>query len=263
MQIAMPVIEKLYFHAKYSLPPAFANITAFRISQSFCNQSIQSFEGFQQSDPSTSNREDTSDLRLALLNSALGHVKRCGWSQAALEAAAAELNISPASTGLIKRREAELVEHAMKLWNHQFETELERRNADIMGMKETRHRLATALRMRLEMVHPYIDTWPQALSIAARPSNLPHSLKYLFELLDSAWHASGEQTTDVRWYTQRGMLAAVYCSTELYMLSDHSPEYEETWQALDRRLSEMLMIQDVSTKGFGVLQQRVEEALKK
>jgi ubiquinone biosynthesis protein COQ9 len=61
------------------------------------------------------------------------------------------------------RGEAELVEHAMKSWNQRFDGELEKRGEDLMGLKEVKQRLAAALRMRLEMIHPYIDTWPQVV----------------------------------------------------------------------------------------------------
>jgi hypothetical protein len=48
--------------------------------------------------------DDATDLlRTQLLDSALGHVKVHGWSHAALVAAAADLKLSPAVTGLLKR----------------------------------------------------------------------------------------------------------------------------------------------------------------
>jgi len=41
----------------------------------------------------------------------------------------------------------------------------------------------------------------------------------------------------VDWYTKRAGLAAVYTSTELYMLQDDSHEFENTWNLLDRQLT--------------------------
>jgi hypothetical protein len=97
----MSITEKFCSRVWSSLPQKFTQISALRFSRSYCIQ--HNFDQFQQSGPSTSNSEDTAKLRLALLNSAFGHVKKYGWTQAALEAAAAELSMSPASTGLIKR----------------------------------------------------------------------------------------------------------------------------------------------------------------
>ena len=41
------------------------------------------------------------------------------------------------------------------------------------------------------------------------------------------------------WYTKRVSLAAVYKSTELFMLQDRSHDFEDTWTFLDRRLQNL------------------------
>ena len=46
-------------------------------------------------------------------------------------------------------------------------------------------------------------------------------------------------SVDLSWYTNRIGLSAVYKSTELFMLSDNSPEKHQTWEFLSRRLSDM------------------------
>ena len=70
----------------------------------------------------------------------------------------------------------------------------------------------------------------QALSVASRPGNLPYSLQLLASLVDDVWHAAGASATDSSWYSQRVLLAGVYTCTELYMLTDCSPGFQETWQ---------------------------------
>ena len=40
-------------------------------------------------------------------------------------------------------------------------------------------------------------------------------------------------------YSRRAALAAVYTSSELYLLTDFSPGFEDTWAALRRRLRDM------------------------
>ena len=59
------------------------------------------------------------------------------------------------------------------------------------------------------------------------------------ELVDDIWYAAGDKSTDYNWYTKRALLAAVYSATELYMLTDYSPGYADTWEALDRRLQDV------------------------
>ncbi len=154
------------------------------------------------------------------------------------------------------------MEHAISGWNRELERQLsvprgsQGHTDETSGSsrpEETIQRLSMALRTRLEMIHPHIDTWPQvckcssvsrdetaqplhylsskALAVATQSRNLGHSSKLLFQLIDSVWHAAGgDHETDSSWYSKRAMLAGVYVSSELYMLTDHSPGYEETWK---------------------------------
>lgn len=71
---------------------------------------------------------------------------------------------------------------------------------------------------------PDTDGHPtQALALLAQPSNSPAALRLLSQLLDTICYAAGDTSTDGSWYTKRAALAAVYTSTELYMLTDYSP----------------------------------------
>ncbi len=45
-----------------------------------------------------------------------------------------------------------------------------------------------------------------------------------------------------RRYTKRTLLLGVYSATELYMLTDSSPGFADTWAALDRRLADVLQL---------------------
>jgi rpsU-divergently transcribed protein len=104
-------------------------------------------------------------------------------------------------------------------------------------------RIAAAVRRRLELNTPYMDSWPQALSVVAQPRNSPEALRLLLQLLDEIWYsAGGDTSTDASWYTKRASLAAVYMSTELYMLTDYSPGYADTWQQLERRMQDALWL---------------------
>lgn len=85
----------------------------------------------------------------------------------------------------------------------------------------------------------HAETWAQALSIQSQPRNVPRALRQLAEVTDDIWHAAGDKSADYNWYTKRGLLASVYTATELYMLTDYSPGFADTWEVLDRRLSDV------------------------
>ncbi|GLC40969.1 hypothetical protein PLESTB_000961500 [Pleodorina starrii] len=199
--------------------------------------------------PSTSGRSYCSStsgqpvdaLRQSLLDGALKHVAERGWTEAALIAAARDLKLSPAIIGLLPRGEGDLVEFFIELCNARCIKELELKKQELEGLA-LNERVAKALQLRLELLQPVIDTWPQALAVAARPSNAPHSAKLLFSLVDDLWAALGDGSTDVTWYSKRAVLAGVYASTSLYMITDYSPGFKDTWEALRRRVDEGLAL---------------------
>ena len=58
-----------------------------------------------------------------------------------------------------------------------------------------------------------LHTLLQALALKAHPSNASSSLLTFANMLDDMWYYAGDRSTDFNWYTKRGLLAAVYCST--------------------------------------------------
>lgn len=46
----------------------------------------------------------------------------------------------------------------------------------------------------------------------------------------------------MNWYSKRAMLGAVYVSTELYMITDRSANYVDTWSFLNRRLEDVAVV---------------------
>lgn len=59
--------------------------------------------------------------------------------------------------------------------------------------------------------------------VQANPLNVPATVKQRALLVDDIWHAAGDRSADMDWYAKRALLAGVYSTTELYMLTDTSP----------------------------------------
>ncbi|CAI9100760.1 OLC1v1037927C1 [Oldenlandia corymbosa var. corymbosa] len=174
------------------------------------------------------------DEQARVLRASLPHVIRLGWTEAAMLAGAREVGVSPSIVGSFSRKEAALVEF--------FMDECLQRLIDIIDSDENLQalipsaRVAKLVRTRLEMQAPYISKWPQALSIQALPANIPTSFKQRAMLIDEIWHAAGDESTDVDWYVKRTVLGGIYSTTELYMLTDASPDFKDTWTFLDGRI---------------------------
>ncbi|KAJ0030849.1 hypothetical protein Pint_13534 [Pistacia integerrima] len=99
-------------------------------------------------------------------------------------------------------------------------------------------RISKLIKIRLEMQAPYISKWPQALSIQAQPLNVPTSFKQRAMLVDEIWHAAGDEASDIDWYVKRTVLGGIYSTTEIYMLTDSSPDFRDTWTFLDGRVKD-------------------------
>ena len=69
--------------------------------------------------------------------------------------------------------------------------------------------------------------------------NIPASLGELNALSDEIWFLAGDTSVDTSWYTKRASLAVIYASSELFMTTDSTKDFDATEEFLDRRLSDV------------------------
>nr|XP_040018879.1 ubiquinone biosynthesis protein COQ9, mitochondrial [Gasterosteus aculeatus aculeatus] len=188
--------------------------------------------------------ETEEQLQARVLTAALEFVPLHGWSLDAVAAAAETLGLSSASTGMFHNGAGDLVLHFVAQCNAQLtETLAEQHNRVQLGQaepKKTADFLRDAVETRLRMHIPYIESWPQAMSILLLPHNIPESLKHLSTLVDDVWYYAGDRSTDMNWYTKRAALTGIYNTTELVMLQDSSPDFLDTWNFLDNRIQDVV-----------------------
>ena len=92
------------------------------------------------------------------------------------------------------------------------------------------------LLVRLRLLIPVLEVWPQGLAKLHSPKVIKDTVAVSTKMVDDIWYYAGDRSTDISWYTKRGMLAKLYFSTQLAMLNDSSPDFKDTWDFLDRRL---------------------------
>ncbi|KAG9338095.1 hypothetical protein JZ751_027066 [Albula glossodonta] len=80
------------------------------------------------------------------------------------------------------------------------------------------------------------------------PHNIPNSLKHLSTMIDDIWYYAGDRSTDMNWYTRRAALTGVYNTSELVMLQDSSPDFQDTWIFLDKRIQDIIKMADTATQ---------------
>ncbi|KAL3132588.1 hypothetical protein ABBQ32_009122 [Trebouxia sp. C0010 RCD-2024] len=227
-RISVSAVRQEYSSRRYGSSAEFSG-GSFNVSSS------ASESEHQQRDPA----DDAVNDRVLLLEASLNFVGDKGWTNAALVSGARHIGLSPAVIGLLPRGPAELVEYFENKCNEELASQLQSNKEAWQGLRMTQ-RVRAGLKLRLQMIAPYIETWAQAISIRSQPRNVSVTIEHLAQITDDVWHAAGDKSTDYNWYTKRGLLAGVYTATELYMLTDYSPGFADTWDVLDRRLKDVM-----------------------
>lgn len=129
-------------------------------SSSSCQQCPRSHHTSSSSSEPQHQEPDVQQLQQQLLAHALQHVKSLGWSRASLAAAAADMQLSSASVGMFPRGASQLVEHFISQQNAELSRELEASQQQYLALP-LRQRITAAVRRRLELNAPYMDSWPQ------------------------------------------------------------------------------------------------------
>ncbi|XP_064398290.1 ubiquinone biosynthesis protein COQ9, mitochondrial-like [Halichondria panicea] len=178
--------------------------------------------------------ETEEDSRVAVLKACLYLVREGGWSAAVLAEGVKK-------AGFEEGEERELFPNGpgdlVNLFEQQCNAKLYRymekqKEAGVVGPKI----IQPSVEHKLKMLSPYIEKWPQAMSLKVQPQVAPTALENVSLMVDDIWYMAGDQTTDVSWYTKRGVLGAIYTSTELYMIQDESDGFADTWRFLDHQL---------------------------
>ena len=172
-----------------------------------------------------------------------------GWTQAAVDAAAAQLGIDQAQARLAMPKDQvgkvqtyiEAVDRALQEW---FTPER------LAGLK-IREKIRAIVWKRLEIMEPAREAVRRALSILSMPQNVPTSLKTGWHTADVMWRIAGDTSTDYNHYTKRLMLGGVYASTLLVWLDDQSEGFIETGAFLDRRIDDVMKIEKAKARWQG------------
>nr|XP_022292563.1 ubiquinone biosynthesis protein COQ9, mitochondrial-like isoform X2 [Crassostrea virginica] len=187
--------------------------------------------------------EEEFQTKQAILKASLPFVHQYGWTKKAIVAGAESIGMPSMVHGMFPRGGVELVFYFYEECNQELSTILKEK---VQELKEKDEKIKTgsfiqnAIESRLKMIIPYIDKWPQAMAIQTLPQNAVQSWTNLSRVVDDIWFYAGDRSNDFNWYTKRVSLAAVYKSTEIYMLQDSSEDYLDTWCFLENRLEDVV-----------------------
>ncbi|CCX15588.1 ubiquinone biosynthesis protein COQ9, mitochondrial precursor [Pyronema domesticum] len=182
-------------------------------------------------------------LESALLSSALSHVPEHGFTSHSLALGARENGYLDISINLFPKGTFDLVRYHLVQERMALKDKVDLSAAEQAGRKlGMTEKIRSLVKERLRGNEKLGGRWQEALAIMSLAENVPSSISELAALSDEIWYLAGDKSSDSSWYTKRAMVAGVYASTEVFMTTDKSPDYRETWEFLDRRLEDCATI---------------------
>ncbi|APZ52158.1 COQ9 family protein [Salipiger abyssi] len=187
----------------------------------------------------------TDDIAGRLLDAALNHVAFDGWSETTFRAAVTDADIDPVvARGLYPRGAVDMAVAFHKRGDDAMITRLQELDDD--GLRY-RDKVTRAVRTRIEVVKDR-EAVRRGTTLFALPIYAPDGAKLIWCTSDRIWGALGDTARDFNWYTKRATLSGVYSSTVLYWLGDDSPDHHATWEFLDRRIEDVMRIEQTKAR---------------
>lgn len=177
-------------------------------------------------------------LRLRLALPVAEHAVFDGWTEAAVNSAATQLDINPAQARLaFPKQPAKMID----AWIEGIDAAMAAHFApDVVAAMKVRDRIRSMIWFRLETTGAAREAARNALSILAMPQNVPLACRTGWRSADLMWRLAGDTATDYNHYTKRMTLSAVYTATLLAWLDDDSEGWTDTAAFLDRRLADVM-----------------------
>ncbi len=184
---------------------------------------------------------DTAAATEALLDAALVHVPFDGWSEATFRAAASDCGMALGLARAVCPRGA--LDLALAFHRRGDLAMVARIRAEDLGGLKFRDRIAAAVRFRLEAAGDR-EAVRRASSLFALPQHAAEGARALWSTADLIWTTLGDTSDDLNWYTKRATLVGVYAATVLFWIGDDSADHQATWAFLDRRIGDVMRIEE-------------------
>ena len=88
----------------------------------------------------------------------------------------------------------------------------------------TPDKIKQLLLCRFRVLNPNKEAVRKSIACLALPKNSNFALKALYKTTDEIWRTVGDRSTDISFYTKRGILAGVYSTTKMSWLGSLDPD---------------------------------------
>lgn len=198
------------------------------------------------------------NLRNDILEASLRNVHALGWTQECIVKAVLDLGLPPLTHRVLGRGPVEVVEYFIEKkrnyakeqvaalyadWNNQTNSSSDNTDNSTGSSESTQSHdeshsdrpgpdrdtvLETAIEAHIDFIAPYVSTWPSALATFADPTQASFAMSTALQLADDIVSYGDIQASRGDWYTERMLAVMLYSSTELYLLTDTSPDLQDT-----------------------------------
>lgn len=179
-----------------------------------------------------------------ILEKALEFVTKNSWSVESLSAGAEAAGYPGVAHGLFPNGGGDLIHYFNVKCNDSLVEQMKSWPKDQVRESNVPTKfIENAIMTRLFMIEPYKSTWPKAMAIQAVPNNVPNCLATLLSLVDDICYHSGDRSVDFNWYIRRVGLAGIYKASELFYLTDSSPNNTATKSFITSRIRDAELLQ--------------------
>jgi ubiquinone biosynthesis protein COQ9 len=169
-----------------------------------------------------------------------------GWSDTAIDAAAAQHGVKPEVARLAFPRGAM---DMIAAWIATIDAAMVAAlPAERIGSLKIRERIRTLVEFRLDQLAPLREALRRAHAIMAMPHNAPQSLKIGWHSADLMWRLAGDTATDYNHYTKRMLLGSIYTATLAVFANDESEDFAETRAFLGRRIEDVMRFEKAKAR---------------
>ncbi len=184
-------------------------------------------------------------VRTKLLNAALVHVAFDGWTDATFTAAARDADVDlSVARAMCPAGAVDLAKDFHRAGDAQMIQLWVAADTDALKIRE---KVTLAVKLRLQAASDK-EAVRRGTTLFALPHHAGDGAKLIWGTADAIWTLLGDTSDDVNWYTKRATLAGVYGSTVLFWLGDDSLDHQATWDFLDRRIANVMQIEQIKAQ---------------
>ena len=191
------------------------------------------------------------DLRLSLAPHIAEAAAFDGWTEAAVDEAAAIAGVDAAAARFAFQSEAgQSAAMAMiTAWTGSIDHAMaEALPAEHLAAMKIRERITALVTFRLDQIAGREEALRGALIEMAKPWNIPAATKLAWRSADAMWRLAGDTATDYNHYTKRAILGSIYAATLAVLAEDKSEDREETRAFLARRIDGIMRFEKAKAR---------------